>query len=162
MMQVNCARCNKTGQFEIDFEIRGKHEGLPVVKCNSCGAGMQVLNPGRAIFSKTAKTRLIESALWVRMTAMFETEMKSVVRPNVDLPGGEDAAEIQDANESVFRVGDRVKHKSYGVGEITAIRGRHEKYYGQVFDGHASATVRFDNGRTETLAVGRGVYLKLI
>lgn len=161
-MKVTCASCNKSGQLEIEFEIRGKHEGFPVVKCNSCGAGMQVLNPGRAMFSKTAKTRLIESALWLRMTAMFEAEMNSIVRPNVDLPGGEDATEIQDANGSVFRVGNRVKHKSYGIGEITAIRGRHEKYYGQVFDGHASATVRFDNGRTETLAVGRGVYLKLI
>ena len=162
MMQIICARCSKTGQFEIDFEIRGKYEGFPVVKCNSCSAGMQIVNPGRAMFSKRVKTRLIDSVLWELMTAKFEAEMKSIVRPDVDLPGGEEATEIQDANGSVFRVGDRVKHKSHGVGVILSIRGRHEKYYGQVFDGHASASVRFDNGRTETLAVGRGVYLKLL
>ena len=162
MKEVICAHCHKTGQTEIDFEFRGRYQGLPVVKCNACGSGLQISNPGRAIFSKRATTILIDSGLWERMVAKFEAEMNSIVRPDVDLPGGEDATEIQDANGSVFKVGDRVKHKSHGVGVIISIRGRHEKYYGQVFDGHASATVRFESGRTETLAVGRGVYLKQI
>ena len=162
MMQTVCVRCSKTGQIDIDFEIRGKYEGLPVVKCNSCGAGLQIVNPGRAMFSKRAKTRLIESDLWVRMTTKFDSEMKTIVQPDIDLPGGEDASEIQDGNGVVFRVGSKVKHQSYGVGDIISIRGRHEKYYGQIFDGHASATVRFDSGRTETLAVGRGSYLELL
>lgn len=162
MMQTVCARCSKTGQIEIEFEIRGKYEGLPVVKCLSCGAGLQVINPGRAIFSKKAKTRLIDSALWVRMSAKFDAEMKTIVQPDIDLPGGEDAVEIHDANGIVFRVGNRVKHQSYGAGEIISIRGRHEKYYGQLFDGYASATVRFDGGRTEKLSVGRGSYLEHI
>lgn len=162
MKQIICAHCHKTGQSEIEFEFRGKYQGFPVVKCNSCGSGLKISNPGRAIFSKRATTVLIDPALWQRMTLKFEEEMRSIVQPDVDLPGGEDATEIQDANGSVFRVGDRVKHKSYGVGIVISIRGRHEKYYGQVFDGYASATVRFESGKTETLAVGRGVYLKQI
>ena len=123
---------------------------------------MQIVNPGRVMLSKKAKKRSIDSVLWARMTAKFEAETKSIVGPDIDLPGGEDAAEIQDANGSVFRVGDKVKHQSYGAGVILSIRGRHEKYYEQLFDGYASATVHFGSGRTETLSVGRGVYLELL
>ena len=162
MKQISCANCQRTGQAEIDFEFRGKYQGLPVVKCNSCGSGLQISNPGRALLTKRASTRLIELELWQRMTTMFEREMHSIVQPDIDMPGGEDATEIQDEDGTVFRVGDRVKHKSFGIGSIISIRGRHEKYFGQIFDGHASAIVRFDSGMTEKLAVGRGVYLKHI
>jgi hypothetical protein len=162
MKEIICAHCLKTGLSDIDFEFRGKYQGLPVVKCNACGSGLQISNPGRAVFSKKASTILIDSVFWKRMTAKFEAEMNSIARPDIDLPGGEDATEVQDANGTVIRVGDSVKHKSYGVGQVISIRGRHEKYYGQIFDGHASATVHFVSGRTETLAVGRGVYLKLL
>ena len=70
MFKVQCAACGDSGTLGTTgstFEIRGKYNGYPAVKCLGCGAGMYVSNAGRAMITKRAKTKLIPGDSWKQM-----------------------------------------------------------------------------------------------
>ena len=71
-ISIICAACGSKGSHEDGFEPRGKYNGNMVVKCLSCQAGLLIANAGRALITKKAKTKVIESGLWARMTAEWD------------------------------------------------------------------------------------------
>jgi hypothetical protein len=58
--------------ISVAFELRGKFNGYPVLKCNSCGAGLTVKNAGRAMLTKKAKTSVIPGGVWQNMEAEWQ------------------------------------------------------------------------------------------
>lgn len=71
-ISITCAACGSKGNYKNGFEPRGKYDGHVVVKCLSCQTGLLIANAGRALISKKAKTRVIESGLWQRMKAEWD------------------------------------------------------------------------------------------
>ena len=67
-ISISCVACGSKGNYENGFEPRGKYNGYVVVKCLSCQTGLLIANAGRAIITKKAKTKVIESGLCQRMT----------------------------------------------------------------------------------------------
>jgi len=71
-ISITCAACGSKGNYENGFEPRGKYNGYVVVKCVSCQTGLLIANAGRALITKKAKTKHIDSALWQRMTLEWD------------------------------------------------------------------------------------------
>jgi transposase-like protein len=75
MFTTQCASCGVSevvGDIGNDFETRGKYNGHPAYKCNSCGAGLFVSNAGRALITKRAKTKTIPAESWKRMSEAWD------------------------------------------------------------------------------------------
>ena len=75
MFKTKCAACGASGvigDIGSDFEMRGKYNGYPAVRCMACGSGMYVSNAGRAMITKRAKTQLIPAESWRRMCAAWD------------------------------------------------------------------------------------------
>ena len=72
VIKAKCAACGAVSAIGQGFEMRGKFNGYPVLKCNSCRTGLLVKNAGRAMITKKSKTEPIDSALWKRMSAEWE------------------------------------------------------------------------------------------
>lgn len=71
-MSAVCAQCGSISEIGAGFEMRGKHNGYVVLKCNSCNGGLLVKNAGRAMLTKKAKTKIINAELWKRMCVEWE------------------------------------------------------------------------------------------
>ena len=71
-MDAKCAVCGVDSTIGEGFEMRGKWNGYVVLKCFSCKSGLLVKNAGRAMITKKAKTKPIDSDLWQRMTSEWE------------------------------------------------------------------------------------------
>jgi hypothetical protein len=71
-MDASCAVCGQNSAIGQGFEMRGKFNGYVVLKCFSCSSGLLVKNAGRAMITKKAKTKPIDSGLWQRMSAEWE------------------------------------------------------------------------------------------
>ena len=76
-MDANCSVCGANGTIGQGFEMRGKFNGYVVLKCFSCSSGLLVKNAGRAMITKKAKTKPIDSTLWQRMSAEWERNFPS-------------------------------------------------------------------------------------
>lgn len=75
MFQAMCAACQTKGEISANggfFQARGKYNGLPAYKCTTCGVGLYVSNPGRAMLTKRAKMVLIPAASWTRMSEQWK------------------------------------------------------------------------------------------
>lgn len=75
MFQATCAACRVKGEISAksnSFEVRGKYNGFPAYKCSTCGVGLYVSNPGRAMLTKRAKLVLIPAASWARMSEQWQ------------------------------------------------------------------------------------------
>ena len=76
-MDASCAVCGQNSVIGQGFEMRGKFNGYVVLKCLSCSSGLLVKNAGRAMITKKAKTKPIDSTLWQRMSAEWERNFPS-------------------------------------------------------------------------------------
>lgn len=76
-ISISCAACGTKGRIEDEFEPRGKYNGYVALKCLTCDVGLLVKNPGRAMITKSAKTKVIEAALWQRMTLEWDRNFPS-------------------------------------------------------------------------------------
>ncbi len=76
-MDVVCDACNSRGEFNSAFEPRGRFNGYAVVMCKSCKSGLFIKNPGLAMISKRAKTRVIDAGLWSKMTLEWDRNFPS-------------------------------------------------------------------------------------
>lgn len=72
-MYATCPICTMQGQVGDDgFELRGKWNGYPVLRCPSCNGGMTVKNAGRAMVTGKAKCKPLDATLWRSMSAEWD------------------------------------------------------------------------------------------
>ena len=74
-MKLKCPCCQAADEMGYGsiFEPRGRADGYPIYRCESCGSGLKVKNAGRAMITKRAKAVAIPSELWAQMSAEFDS-----------------------------------------------------------------------------------------
>lgn len=144
---AKCNGCGSAGVVNKDFEMRGKYGGFPVLRCNACGRGMQVVNAGSAIITKRAKTRLIAGPVW---TAMCASWLRTFPEDGLKEATSEHGKIAVDIDGVKFEIGDRIENVTFGNGTIIDVNPGNE------------ATIVFDNGDRKNISVGSGKFLKKV